>query len=291
MRGSFKRRYSLVPPSVKYQAGNELEGRFLIKRSLGAGGFGEVWLAQDKEVGRQVAIKVLKSERLREGNQSLTQKYIKRFEREMKIVGQLGTRYSPSLHEIYRMKDGRTLYVMEYLSGTNLGNLRNGLAQKNPEILARFPTEKRMEIFEEICEALEWAHFRGFVHMDLKPDNIYITAEQNSEGSEKIGVKVLDWGQANGVAELLQQSPLSKEGRISLPDLEEFQENLTKDGALSGTAGYIAPERFLNQPLENPRSPDIFDLGVILYEWITGVHPYATFIRGDSRRKQFPGGG
>lgn len=204
---------------------------------IGRGGMGEVFLAQDTTLDRRVALKFL-PESLQ---QDETAK--RRFLREAKSAAALDHPYICKIYEIGDA-DGRSFIAMEYVHGETLADhlARAGLT-----------LEAVRRIAAEIAEALELAHSEGIVHRDLKPSNIMITTGGH--------VKVLDFGLAKRVA------PASKESQF------ETASRLTEGGAALGTAAYMSPEQHRLE-VADARS-DIFAFGVILYEMLAGVHPFA----------------
>ncbi len=208
-------------------------GPYEILSSLGAGGMGEVYRARDTRLQRDVAIKVL-PERVAKDPEALT-----RFEREARTVSQLSHPHIGAVYDVGR--DGETEYlVMELLEGEMLSErlLRGPL-----------PLEDVLRFGRQIAQALDAAHRRGVAHRDLKPGNIMLT---------KSGVKLLDFGLARALA------PSSD----TLTHAATAASNLTQDGFILGTVGYMSPEQAEGREID-ARS-DIFALGAVLYEMVTG---------------------
>ena len=209
-----------------------------ILEKIGQGGMGEVFLAQDASLDRKVALKFL-SEELQQDPTAR-----KRFLREAKSAAALDHPYVCKIYEIGEAEE--TSYIaMEYVEGTTLKDklAKGPLGLKNALVTA-----------VEIAEALEAADKRNIVHRDLKPSNVMLTSEGH--------VKVMDFGLAKQLptAETIE----SREETIST--------GLTTSGTILGTLAYMSPEQVRGQRVDT-RS-DIFSFGVLLYEMLTGVHPF-----------------
>ena len=207
---------------------------FRILEKLGQGGMGEVFLAQDTTLDRKVALKFLPEEL----QQDPTSR--KRFLREAKSAAALDHPFICKIYEIGKAQD-RTFIAMEYIQGRTL-EVRMA---EGP-----LPVGDVLETAWEIADALEGAHRRGIVHRDLKPSNVMLIPEGH--------IKVMDFGLAKRV------TPEGEE--------EDVSTVLTQDGAAVGTVPYMSPEQVRGRPLDT-RS-DIFSFGVVLYEMVTGVHPF-----------------
>ena len=210
-------------------------GEYVLQSKLGVGGMGEVWKAQQPTIGKTVAIKVLTQE------SATSKKSIARFIQEARAVNEIR---HPNLVDIFsfgELPDLRPYFVMEFLDGKSLGSYMN---EKGP-----LPFAHVLRIFSQVCEVLQAAHDKGIVHRDLKPDNIYLISRQN----ESLFVKVLDFGIAK----------LAGEGA----------QNLTDQGSVFGTPGYMSPEQYEETKNVDHRS-DIYALGVLLFEMLTGCLPF-----------------
>lgn len=215
-----------------------------ILKTLGKGGFGEVYEVQDPFSGRALALKTLLPKRREDRNIQ------KRFKREIQITSLL---QHPNIMPVYEsgyLKNGSLYYVMKELKGGTLQDLITGVQLG----VVKHPLGDLLEIVMKVCDALSYAHSRGVVHRDLKPSNIAV-----GDFGEVI---VLDWGIAlcKAVEELQEEDG-------DLP-LEDLREQLTKKGMALGTAGYMAPEQARGENVDG-RS-DLFSLGAILYEILTG---------------------
>jgi eukaryotic-like serine/threonine-protein kinase len=222
------------PSSSEYGLAPGVElGPYVIETRLGAGGMGEVYRAKDKRLHRTVALKVL-PQRLAD-----TPGLRQRLEREAKLISSLNHPQICTLYDIGRQGEIDYL-VMEFLEG---GTLRRAM-EAGP-----FPAAKATEIAIQVAGGLAAAHAAGLVHRDLKPDNIMFT-----RGGQ---VKILDFG-------------LAKQGRTAA----DFSTgDLTDEGTVLGTAGYMSPEQAEGKPLD--ARTDIFSFGAVLYELLAGTRPFA----------------
>ena len=228
-------------------------GPYEVLGRLGAGGMGVVYRARDTRLGREVAIKVLPQSFAEDGDR------LRRFELEARATGSLN---HPNLLVVFDAgtHEGEPYLVMELLLGETL---RERLAGK------ALPIKKAVELALQIAHGLSAAHEKGIVHRDLKPDNIFLTREGR--------VKILDFGLAK-----MTEGAVPAEGDATKqlpPPLCGTSSNAgprTAVGTVVGTVGYMSPEQVRGEKLDG-RS-DLFCLGVILWEMLTGKHPF----RGDS---------
>jgi len=221
-----------APPSIAL--GSRL-GPYEIVGTLGAGGMGEVYLARDPRLGRDVAIKVLPPHLATDADA------LKRFEREARAVAALS---HPNILAIFDVGNdqGISYAVMERLEGQTLrSRLRTGA----------LPWRDAVEIAAAIADALSTAHAKGIIHRDLKPENIFLTADGRA--------KVLDFGLARHT--------------LAVSDVDETAAAQTQPGTVMGTVGYMSPEQVRGQVAEAPS--DIFSLGCVLYEMIAGRRAFA----------------
>jgi eukaryotic-like serine/threonine-protein kinase len=218
-----------------------LHERYRVLETLGKGGMGEVIAAHDEVLGRDVAIK-----RMLESDQPGA---ITRFLREAKIQGMLNHSAIPPVHELAHDADGRPFFVMKRLTGITLGKI---LSDQAAGLGLRYPMQRLLNAFADVCLAVELAHTRGIVHRDLKPSNIML-----GEFGE---VYVLDWGVAKIVG---MSDPATTPLRDSSPGVVA-----TQAGAIVGTEGYMSPEQRSGVELDG--RADVYSLGCVLYEILTG---------------------
>ncbi|HVS01534.1 MAG TPA: protein kinase [Thermoanaerobaculia bacterium] len=215
---------------------------YKILDKIGQGGMGEVYLAEDLNLGRRVALKVLPQEMAERPER------LRRFQREAKVVASLN---HPNIVTLYSVEEveGLTFITMELVEGRSLEQAirTDGL-----------PVEDFLEIAVPLVEALAAAHERGITHRDLKPANVMLGGDGR--------LKVLDFG----LAKLHEESSPGDDATLA------YTAGLTQAGMVLGTVPYMAPEQVSGRTADH-RS-DIFALGVIFYELLTGQRPF----RGDS---------
>ncbi|MBX3407768.1 MAG: protein kinase [Phycisphaeraceae bacterium] len=221
-------------------------GPYKIERQLGRGGMGEVYLACDTRLDRQVAIKALPAHLAQDADR------LARFQREAKVLASLN---HPGIGAIYGLEeaDGHQYLILEYVEGETLADrLANG----------PIPLEDSLSLAKQIAEALEVAHEKGVIHRDLKPGNVMVTPDGM--------VKVLDFG----LARTEEGSPSSSTAAIAeSPTVTSPARNSpTIPGAIMGTAAYMSPEQARGRNVD--KRTDIWSFGVVLYEMLVGSSPF-----------------
>src|SRR5215468_5170804 len=214
-------------------------GPYEIQSPLGAGGMGEVYRARDTRLERDVAVKVLPS------SLSTDLSLRQRLEREAKAVSKLTHAHICTLHDIGH-HDGIDFLVMELVDGETLEHRLT----RGP-----LPTDHALQIAEQIASALAKAHTLGIVHRDLKPANVMLT---------KTGAKLMDFG----LAKQSGRVPLA----AALTEITMEEAKLTSAGMLVGTFQYMSPEQLEGK--EADARADIFALGELIYEMVTGKPPF-----------------
>lgn len=217
--------------------GTIVDGRYRVLKRLGAGGMGEVYLGEHLEHGRHEAIKVLKSRFARDKG------HLARFRREARATNRVQHENIVSFYDFGKLSDGRLYLTMEFADGPNL-----------EEVLS---TEGRLEkgravsILRQLCSAVDFAHSKGVIHRDLKPQNLVLIQLPGRPDT----LKILDFGVAKITA-------------------EGYVENMaiTKEGQLFGTPAYIAPEQ-VRGVNDDPRT-DMYAIGCIAYALLTGETPF-----------------
>jgi serine/threonine protein kinase len=225
-----------TPPAEKYTLADE----------IGVGGMKTVRRARDANANRDVAMALLQ-----EGKQQ--PRFIRRFVREARITAALEHPNIVPVHEIGVDPAGRPYFTMKLLGGETLQTILKKLAAGDPDYRRRYPLNRLLQIFLGAGNAVDFAHSRGVIHLDLKPANIQV-----GDFGE---VLVLDWGLAK---------ILDRPGSVSLP--EELRVVHT-EGTVRGTPGFMAPEQVRGEYSQFDERTDIYALGVILYCLLTGQLP------------------
>src|ERR1700682_5380452 len=229
-------------------AANTTLSHYLIVSKIGAGGMGEVYLAQDTKLDRKVALKILPAE------VASNRDRMDRFVREAKSAAGLN---HPNIAHIYEIgeAEGVNFIAMEFVDGVTL---REKIHQEQTEL------RKLLRFLQHAAEGLARAHAAGIVHRDLKPDNIMITRDGHA--------KILDFG----LAKLIEQQPLP--GRDSSEVATAVMPQHSTPGSIMGTVGYMSPEQAQGKTKEVDQRSDIFSFGCVLFEAATGKKPF----EGDS---------
>ncbi len=226
-------------------------GRFRIVDILGSGGFGTVYRAIQENVGRDVALKFLTPGVAKDPVN------VERFRREAYHVSQLRHPNTITLYDYGQTEEGLIYMVMELLEGTSLADA------VQDEGAIEWP--RAGHIFIQVLKSLAEAHQRGLVHRDLKPENIFIC----ELFGEQDYVKVLDFGVAK---------------MTMIDDEDEGEEKLTKAGRIFGTPMYMAPEQACAEPITP--ATDVYALGLLIFEMLTGLPPVTGRNRMDVIHKQ-----
>src|SRR5882672_5628774 len=220
------------PPDAPYAQGEELVGTLLAERYeilelLGQGGMGAVYKARDTELGRLVALKLIRADL------ASNPEILRRFKQELILAREVTHRNVIRIFDLGQAK-GFKFITMEFVEGRDL---RAALRERG-----KLPPEETVRIIAQVCRALESAHAAGVVHRDLKPQNIMLDAKDR--------VYVMDFGIAHSL-----EAP-----------------GMTQTGALIGTPEYMSPEQA--KGIKVDARSDLFALGIIFYEMLTGISPY-----------------
>jgi len=213
-----------------------LGGRYALKRKLGEGGFGIVFEAEDERLGKRVAVKML-APRLADQPAAL-----ERFRREALAAGRIGHEGIVNVTDFDQDPDGTYFVAMEFLSGVDLAH---AIDRDGP-----FPPVRALSIAIQAAHALAAAHNKGILHRDLKPGNIFLTHTE----FRRDNVKIIDFGMS----------------KLTMHGLDDV--SLTRPGQIIGTPFYMAPEQAAEGVIDG--RADVYALGGILYEMLTGRPPF-----------------
>ncbi|MEJ7730082.1 MAG: protein kinase [Polyangiaceae bacterium] len=234
-----------LPNKAKIPVGFVLSGKYRITREIGRGGMAAVYEAENIDIGKRVAIKVLAQEL------TASAVVVERFLREARAAAAIRSPYICDVYDSGRLEDGRPFLVLELLEGESL--------YERMTKVRHMDAESTLSIISQTCRGLTKAHAASIVHRDLKPENIFLTKD---EESSTLLAKILDFGLAKFYL------PMDGSGG-------EKQARLTREGAVFGTPAYMSPEQVRGQGAVDHRA-DLWALGCITYECLTGKTVWAT---------------
>lgn len=244
-------------PAPKEDSENLLPqiGPYTLKEQVGQGGMGVVWRAKDRLFRRSLAIKVLSAEH--RNNADLRRRFVE----EAQLMGQLQHPGIPPVHDLGELPDGRPYFAMKLIKGKTLSALlaeRARVDQDRPQLLT---------IFEQICQTLAYVHAQGIIHRDLKPANVMVGAFAE--------VQVMDWGLAKVVGDAPAFAEVSAGQASTICTVRtEAPDSQTQAGQAMGTPAYMAPEQARGETDQLDERCDVFGLGAILTEILTGRPPF-----------------
>src|SRR5436190_377382 len=224
---------------MSLSTGDVIDGKYRIVRLIGEGGMGAVYEGENIRIHRTVAIKVLHA------GVAENQDAVQRFEREAQAAGRIGSEHIVEVLDLGNLPDGDRFMVMEFMDGDSLS--------ARIQARGRLTAQETYPVARQILEGLAAAHGAGIIHRDLKPDNVFLL---KSRGGQADFVKLLDFG-------ISKFSMLSGESGFSM----------TRTGAVMGAPYYMSPEQAKGAKGMDQRA-DLYAIGVILYECVTGRVPF-----------------
>ncbi|MBW2465275.1 MAG: serine/threonine protein kinase, partial [Deltaproteobacteria bacterium] len=227
------------PITTDPMIGTVLAGRYEVIRPIGSGGMGVVYEAHHSSLGRRFAVKVLRAQVSQDAD------VVQRFQREAQSASTIGHENIIEVTDFGQTAGGASFMVMEFLDGLDLADL---LAQER-----RLDVTRALPILLQCCRALDAAHDKGIVHRDIKPENVFLV----DRAVEPDFVKIVDFG----IAKISDLETPGAPGR-----------KLTKTGMIFGTPEYMSTEQAYGRPTD--RRSDIYGLGVIAFEMLTGRTPF-----------------
>ncbi len=251
MRTGWTLEVRLRPPEKEAPARAELEApsrRYELTGEIAAGGVGVVYRGRDRDLGREVAIKVLRP-KLRD-DPSMVQRFVQ----EAQICGQLQHPGIVAVHELGLRADGVPFLAMKLIQGQTLAERLRERRAGSGEL------GRLLLIFDQVCQAVAYAHARGVVHRDLKPSNVMLGAFGE--------VQVVDWGLAKVLGER------SSVGAPEVTTVTDAGGGVSVVGAALGTPAYMAPEQARGMQEDVDERADVFALGAMLCEILTGAPPH-----------------
>jgi len=236
-------------------------GFYTLDGVVATGGMGAVLKAQDNNLARTVALKVMLNSA--EANDQAVYSFVA----EAQITGQLEHPNIVPLHDIGVAADGTIYYTMKLIEGRTLRDILKDIRDGNPDTIQRFPISRLLTVFQKVCDGIAYAHSRRVIHRDLKPDNVMV-----GEFGE---VLILDWGLAKVLPEPGQVDTEEQGGEFSgpLPGASGVDAMATMAGQVKGTPNYMAPEQAEGRVADIDTRSDIYALGGILYCILTMQPP------------------
>src|SRR5262249_44006991 len=232
-----------LPNKTKIPVGTVLAGKYRVTRELGRGGMAAVYQAENVDIGKKVAVKVLAQEL------TTSAVVVERFLREARAAAAIRSPYICDVYDSGKLEDGRPFLVLELLEGESL--------YERMTKVRWFDSDTTLSIVSQTCRGLTKAHAASIVHRDLKPENIFLTKDE--EGA--IQAKILDFGLAKFYAPMAPGA--------------QKQARLTREGAVFGTPAYMTPEQVRGQGAVDHRA-DLWALACITYECLTGRTVWST---------------
>ncbi len=240
---------SIVLDNLTQQSTN----KYATEKTIGEGAMKYILKVKDKDTARSIAMAIML-------NPDSDIENAERFIKEAQITANLEHPNIVPVHEIGIDASKSPYFTMKLINGENLAIILQKLDQGQKEYIEAYPLSKLLEIFQKICDAISFAHSKGVIHLDLKPENIQI--------GEYGEVLVLDWGLAK-ITNEDTDNDVKLSTSIIEKELPSTTKNLTLDGVVKGTLGYMAPEQARGKNSKKDYQTDIYALGAILYTILT----------------------
>ena len=222
--------------------------KYEVSATIGAGGMGEVLLVKDRDLRREIAMKVMKR------SMAVLNEHRVKFVAEAQATSQLEHPGIPPVHDLGLTPDGSPYFTMKLVRGQTLRDVLHNLLVGRKEYRQEFTLHRLTTVLERICEALHFAHEKGVLHRDLKPENIML-----GDFGE---VHVMDWGIAR-----VRGEKVDPEEQVGTEGTDAGL--MTVDGSIKGTVPYMSPEQAMGRVTSMDRRSDVWSLGCILYEMLT----------------------
>ncbi len=235
-------------------------GNYRLLRLLDEGGMCTIWLGFHPLIGAKVAVKILKSEYCTNSSA------VYRFITEAQAINRINSSHVVKLFDFGKLPDGRDYAVLELLIGESLANR---LSRRRP-----LSWREASKIILQIVRGMIHVHRAYVIHRDIKPENVFLTNED-----QNIHVKILDFG----VAKLLEKSHATKLEQLTSLDDTKISALETQNGKTIGTPAYCSPEQLMGEPID--ASTDIYAIGCLFYELLTGSPPFDGSVEDVARAK------
>ncbi|MCM8531173.1 MAG: serine/threonine protein kinase [Lentisphaeraceae bacterium] len=229
-------------------------GKYSVVGKVDEGGMKEILEIEDTDTTRTLAMAIIKSKTKSDDKNRSAERFVY----EARITALLQHPNIVPVHDIGINENGEPYFTMKLIQGENLKKILNKLAEKDPAYLKKYPLSELLTIFTKTCEAIAYAHSKDVIHLDMKPDNIQV--------SDYGEVLIVDWGLAKILHDPFDDEYILNEVINSV--------DLTLDGFIKGTPGFMAPEQAMGKNQEKTKLTDIYSLGAILYNILTLKKPY-----------------